>query len=182
MPLFVVIVVFAASSIPFPIFDRYRAPVVPLLLIFAAFAISSLFRLVSRKRWKELAAGLLLFLISFALINSGDRKHNFSFMHRSMGEIFIQKGDFRTAAAELEKAVGTEPGNFYAHNSLGYSYLMLGLNSKAISELRTAVNLYPGFIEAHNTLGLAYSMTGNTVAAEEEYNVVRELNSQKVMR
>jgi len=98
-----------------------------------------------------------------------------------MGEIFIQKGDFRTAAAELEKAGRTEPGNFYAHNSLGYSYLMLGLTSEAVRELRTAVSLYPGFIEAHNTLGFAYSMTGNTEAAEEEYKVIREMNSQKVI-
>jgi 4-amino-4-deoxy-L-arabinose transferase-like glycosyltransferase len=179
LPAFVFIIVFAVSSIPFPIFGRYRAPVVPFLIIFAGYGIYELFREVAKKRWKKLATGLFLFIIAFAVVNSGDRGHNFSFMHRSMGEIFIKKGDLRAASVELEKAVEADPGNFYAHNALGYAYLQMGRDDGAIAELRTAIRLYPEFIEAHNTLGLAYAVTGKREAAEEEFKKVRELEAQR---
>ncbi len=172
LPALIFILVFMAVSVPFPIYGRYRTPVVPLLIVFASFGMYALYLRLSQKKWKDVAVGLSVFVVTFAIINSGARDHDFSLMHRALGEIYLKKDEPGKAVMELKKAVDANPNNFYSRNALGQAYLEIGKYDDTIRELEIAVSLYPGFVDAHYTLGLAYAITGNRKAALVELQKV----------
>jgi 4-amino-4-deoxy-L-arabinose transferase-like glycosyltransferase len=176
LPALVFITLFTAASLPFPVFGRYRTPLVPVLMVFAAYGLWAFWMGVSRKRWRELAPGLVIVLLAAAVINAGNRSHNFSPMQRAMGETYLKRGQPEKALPEFTAAVKGDPNDFYSHNALGQAYLETGRYGEAITAFRNAILLYPGFMDAHYSLGLAYAVTGNREGAFEELQKVRELD------
>lgn len=67
---------------------------------------------------------------------------------------FVQQGDgdFKAAAATLEKLLTFDPDNGMAHSNLGYCYLFTGQRQEALEHLAQGNRLYPTMV---NTLSLA---------------------------
>lgn len=176
LPALVFITVFTAVSLPFPVFGRYRTPLIPVLMVFAAYGLWASCLRIPQKKWKDLVPGLVIFLLAAVVINSGNRTHNFSPMQRAMGEIYLKRGQPEKALPEFTAAVKGAPNDFYSHNALGQAYLETGRYGEAITAFRNAILLYPGFTDAHYSLGLAYAVTGNREGAFEELQKVRALD------
>jgi len=177
LPALVFIVVFTGSSLPFPVFGRYRTPLVPVLVVFAAYGLWASSLMLSQKKWKDLIPGLVIFFFAAVVMNAGDRTHNFSPMHRAMGEIYLKKGQPEKALPELTAAVKGDPYDFYSYNALGQTYLETGRYDEAIAAFKNAISLYPAFVDAHYSLGLAYAVIGNSEDAFEELQKVRALDA-----
>lgn len=177
VPALVFISAFTAASLPFPVFGRYRTPLIPVLIVFAVYGLWASYLGISQKKWKDLGWGLVIFLFAAVLINSGSRNHNFSPMHRAMGEIYLKRGQPEKALPEFTAAVKSDSYDFYSHNALGQTYLETGRYDEAITSFKNAILLYPGFMDAHYSLGLAYAVTGNREGAFEELEKVRALDA-----
>ena len=177
VPALVFISVFTAASLPFPVFGRYRTPLVPVLIVFAAYGLCASYLMISQKKWKDIGWGLVIFLLGAVVINSVDRTFNFSPMHRAMGEMYLKRGQPEKALQEFTAAVKGDSYDFYSHNALGQTYLETGRYEEAITSFKNAILLYPGFVDAHYSLGLAYAVTGNREGAFEELEKVRALDA-----
>lgn len=177
LPAYIFVLSFTFSSIPFPIFGRYRAPILPILMIFAAYGITTTLHKITKKELNDLAIGVSIFLISFVIINSGDEKHNFSYMHQILGQIYLKQGKTDNAVAELKIAIRMDTQNAEARNALGKAYYKRNMPHVAIKELETAIQIASNFVDAHYTLGLIFYELGEDKKAIEEFRKVMELDT-----
>lgn len=63
------IIVYTVSLLPFFINDRYRLPIVPFLVIFAAFGLTELPNLIQKKMWKIFTAQTVVFIVVYLFVN-----------------------------------------------------------------------------------------------------------------
>lgn len=85
-----------------------------------------------------------------------------------LGACYVQKGMFEEAAAELEKVVALEPGNWRAACALGRLYKQQGDWGGAIRQFRSVIDLMPTCAEAHGGLARCYADAGKAEQAIEE--------------
>lgn len=81
----------------------------------------------------------------------------------------IQARDWRTAIAELQAVVETEPGNADAHNLLGFSHRKQARPdlAKAFTHYRLALQIDPRHKGAHEYIGEAYLMNHQPAEARK---------------
>ena len=101
------IFVYIVSLLPFFINDRYRLPIVPFLIIFAAIGLADLTFLVHGKMWKIIVAQAVVFIVVYFFVNqiavSGFTKYS----RLVMAEKYTQRAfsGKSVAAEDLDKAI-----------------------------------------------------------------------------
>jgi len=136
---------------------RYRMPVLPVLVAFAAFAIWCLYLSIRNKSWSRTAAmaaplgGLLILLnLAQAAPTSEDAQLWFD-----LGEVHLRKGDHVLAERYSRRALELEPDYNYARHNLAVAYFqqkrydeseMEALATLAENPLRTDTRILLGKI------------------------------------
>lgn len=155
------VLVYMVSLIPFFITARYRLPVVPFLVVFAAVGIWKLADILQKKRWRQagIAAGVGLaaaLFVSWPMTN-----YDFGFNHTVIGTVYsdLATEDPENAAEHVEKAIieyktalELRPLSVDAHYNLGVTYQRIGFFSGAVRQLETAVRLQPTHAYAEKAL------------------------------
>ena len=166
------IVVYALSVIVFFPTARYRLPIVPPLLLFAAYAVSALYYL-GRERagvklaWAGGALAALLVACNFRVgpMNmAGDAET----LHR-LGFVYQQKGLPANAIAAYEQALTLDPEIREARFNLGALYARRGRYDRAIAAYQNFVVRYPDYPEARYALGNALLHAGRYAEAIAQY-------------
>ncbi|MBN2445223.1 MAG: glycosyltransferase family 39 protein [Phycisphaerae bacterium] len=167
-----VVLCYAVVIVAFFVTGRFRAPLVPVLAIFAA---DAALRLMGAVRAREFATARI---VSFALIgmfvlcNSalfGVRDIDFTRQAGIIGAAYREDGQLRLAQAYLAKAAEeAEPENFAAHLDLGWVELQLGDNAAAESCFRRVLDVVPQMTDARSGLGAALLEQGRTAEAREQ--------------
>jgi len=154
-----VLIFFAAS--------RYRLPAAPFLSIFAAYAFNDLFGQWREKRLQNffICIGLVFSLLAgnhylFRKdIEALDRWQRATRIHYSLGgNLLFQRGFYREATLEFQKAIDLEPHFAPAHNRLGMAYAILGDFEKAEKHFKKVIELSPGIDWGYLNLGLLYEL------------------------
>ncbi len=117
---------YIASVVLFFPAARYRMPVLPVLIVFAAFAAWCLYQSVRRKSWAQTAGqavplGALLVLCNLAAPTAEDAQLNFD-----LGEVHLRKGDYALAERYSRRALELDPDYNYARHNLAVSYFHQG--------------------------------------------------------
>jgi len=94
------------------------------------------------------------------------------------GVKFLEKGDFASAAKELERATALDPGYAAAHNDRGVSYTRLGRGAEAEAEFRSAVALDRYLSAAYSNLGWVLFHKRSFVEAERNARGALALSSR----
>jgi len=127
--------IYPVSVILFFVTARYRLPVVPVLMLFAGFAIHYLFqKLQQRKRiWKELSLLALFFILvnwDFVRVRptpadlQASTAESWYFLARAHGEpVETPNPDFKPALALLQKSIASDP-NFTEPHLLAANFLV----------------------------------------------------------
>jgi tetratricopeptide (TPR) repeat protein len=151
--LYVAISLYALTLVLFFVVGRYRAPVVPLLFPFAAFAITHLVEEVSKRRWKGLAVLTAVLVIFGILVNHRRADYpisrDFSREHYMLGSAFRKAGLLPDAVREWEQALAERPDYKEALNNL-----TLAKNIMREDSLRQAVLSSPLDAGAHLEYGV----------------------------
>lgn len=176
--LYLAILLYASTLILFFVVGRYRAPVIPLLFPFAAFAIGHLANEASQKRWKGvgLAGGLLV--ASFFLVNRVkviDTKPYEAVAHFNLGNALDAQGKPAQAEAEYRQAIELNPVYAEAYNNLGNVQQQEEKYEQAIAAYRQALELKPDFPDVHFNLGNAWKKQGKYEEAMGAYRQALEL-------
>jgi tetratricopeptide (TPR) repeat protein len=163
----------AASVLPFFVTERYRAAMLPPMLVLAGLGVAALARLVTHPREQRparVAAVLMtaLVLAGVSLIPLTEPVRSRDWWMLAQG--YAARGDLRSAAASYEAAVreGSDDGELL--NNLALTYRALGNRERAESALRHAVTANPGLAYAHKNLGMLLIGRGALDEALRELN------------
>ncbi len=146
------LITYMVSIMPFFITERYRLPMVPILIVYAAVCITSIFNLVKARAIKRMAwlglglIGVIIF-VNWPRMRFDDTRMRVvigsRFLERALENPRIFGGDIRKAIIELKWAVETDPLNAHAHYQLAKAYASFGYYSGAIQELNKTLEIDP---------------------------------------
>lgn len=156
-----------ASYLPFFVAGRYRAPLLPILWLFASEGLRHLLALRrAPHRGPALAwLGAALGLLALAHVRTTAYQPNPGRYHFQTGDAHRRLGDHDAAIAAFRRAIAQAPDSAEAHNSLGALLLQRGEANGALASLQRAVQASPQFAEARFNLGKALAASGQLEAA-----------------
>ncbi len=150
------------SFLPFFVAARYRAPIVPFLLLLAVPAILRSVESFRRREWRPLLpmiAGAAVFF-GLASVNWTHYRVDRARWHYARGIAYTagQKPD--SAIEEYRSAVELNPGYASAHNDLGLSLALGGRFDQALVHLQEAARLEPDDKQVHLNLAAILEQLG----------------------
>jgi tetratricopeptide (TPR) repeat protein len=177
LPLYLFIAGYIFSTVLYFVNSRYRLPLVPFLMIFAAYSLLWGIERVRRGQWKGLALALAALTGLVLWVNpqlAGEPRFilNLGAGHNHLGTYFSQQGDLDRAKEEFAQALRLEPQRPEAHYNLANIFFRLGELDKAELGYREAIRRNPAYESAHLALGLIHERRGEAAAAEGKYREV----------
>ncbi|HET9886557.1 MAG TPA: tetratricopeptide repeat protein [bacterium] len=179
------IVAFSISVIAFFVLDRYRLPIVPPLLIFAAIACTD-FALAVRERRIPRAAAIsgataILMLFFMANVYHIDEKRGIAQIVYRLGIVEDARGNYENAMAHYREALRLKPEYERAHMNLGADLARTGKRSEAMEHFVTAEQLNPKYYRAPYNRGALLDELGKTADAEVAYRRSLELEPRYLL-
>ncbi len=164
---------------------RYRAPVVPLLLIFAAYPFLWSADAARKKRFRPrlAAAGALVFF--FLLVNAPVYRPDpvlEAEEYENLGFAYLSREKYEEAEAAYREAARIDPRSAEAQNGIGKAGRALNRKEEAVSALERAIALDPGYAEPYYHLGTVWLESGKKEKAIEYYRKSARLESKKANR
>jgi tetratricopeptide (TPR) repeat protein len=155
------ILAYSATITVFFVVARYRLPMVPALMVFAAYAVWWWIQTLSSRGYRYGLAALAGFAALFALVHINfygiDPMSGYAQSYYRLGTIQEKKGDFPEAYESYLKAVDLDPEMAAAYVNLGILGSRMQRFDEAQSSLRRAVELDPDYAKAYYNLGLVYA-------------------------
>lgn len=168
---YLLILVMVAAVVLFFILGRYRQPLVPLLILFAAIGLCDLWRMIRDKDWSGIRAPLAA--ASVFVIACNIKVHDESMLNASsymnQGIAAAQVGDLGTSIKIFARTVQMHPEMAEAHLNLGRA---LGLSNRvpeSITCYENALQLEPELVMAEALLAEAYERVGDPQSALRHY-------------
>ena len=113
---------YSASLLLFFITGRYRLPLVPLLLLFAGYALVWLVQQGQDRQWRPLGIGLAFVVLLGIAANAGLRPADplaDAEIHFDLGRVQAQQGQYAAAVRSFGTAVQLDPNYLRARHNLG---------------------------------------------------------------
>ncbi len=159
---------YMGSVLLFFINARYRLPVIPIIIVFSSAGALWLWDRARGRRWRSLAAGLLVVAAVAVFVNVdfygthvGDRAQT----HNTLGLAHASAGRYDHAVAEYRRAVELSPGYAKAYNNMGISLGRLGRTDEALAAYAHAAELDPQLASSRNNIGTLFMSRGDLVEA-----------------
>ena len=174
---------YMGSVLLFFVTARYRLPVVPVLLIFAALGLTSLYRDLSLRRKKHLVlTGLSLFSLLLLLnLRSAPPLEQDAQLQFDLGEVFLRKEAYTEAAAYSLKALALEPTYNYARHNLTVAYFHQERYDEAIEHGLRVIAENPRRPDTHIVLGNCFASTGQPQRAFHHFEQALGIDPQSGM-
>jgi len=156
-----------ASFLPFFVTGQYRAPVLPVLFVFAGGSVARIAELWRRRDWRWLGAAGLAGLVLYGVLTRDylNVKLNPSAWHQARGQAWARAERPELAAAEYRAALTADPDNAEAHYNLANALTKMGRPAAAREHLLAALRLRPDFGRAAFNLATALEMAGDRAGA-----------------
>lgn len=153
------VLMYCAVMVMFFVCDRYRLPVIPLLCMFAAYALVALVEMIHGREYRKLvpAASVLLLLALFVNSNVYHLgKEEPVHQYYLLGLIKQKDGDTTGSVAEFERAAGYGKPirNLYLHWGVGE--LLLGHSASAEEKFRRELVYHPNSYGALTNLSALF--------------------------
>jgi len=186
-PLWGFILIYMVSIVIFFCTERYRVPVLPLLILLAVFAVGTLVRTLRERRHRLLGVRLAVLAAATLLVYTTPRRltqRNDPGDYAALGHAYELRGDIELAMQSYQQAVRLRPGYLTAHYNLGTLLGRSGRPAEAIAELRRALAARPvlaagetveRIVLAHTNLATALAQTGDLGEAIEHYHAAINL-------
>ena len=108
---------------------------------------------------------LCLTMVLFSCAANLEERRQQSKAMRTLGEAYLQQGDYTEALKELLKAEALHPNDPLLQNDLGLAYMAKKSYDNAKDHFKKAIQLKPEYAAAKNNLGTAYLATKEWDAA-----------------
>ena len=167
---------YAASVLMFYVFARYRFPLVPLLLLFAAAGIVRLrhLREVMPARRAAAAAGLaaVVAVTNWPLLQ---RSMMMATTETNLGAELYDLGRYDEAIHRYERAIEFNATYVPAYNNRGVALAAKGQLDRAVEDYQHAIALHSDFPDAHYNLGNALLARNDPSGAAAHFRIALEM-------
>ncbi len=164
------------TVVAFFVSARYRLPVVPILLIFAAYGGRVLYLLWRRRAYRDLLVGcgaaLLLAVVCNFRVGTMNMEGD-AHTHYRLGYVYEKKGLPIHAVAAYEQALKLDPALKWARFNLASLYARSGEYNRAIAAYGEFVRRFPEVARARLALGNVYLRTSRYAEAVAAYESLR---------
>ena len=169
--LYAMILGYAASVALFYVFSRYRFPLVPILILFAAAGLTFLRDALREARWRALGAGVATAIVAVAVCNHAmvSEASIRTGTHISFGNAFLMQGAHEDAIGQYEQALELTPNDTSVPVNLATALLRAGRFEEAIGPFEQALRIDPEDAQAHYNLGVSLVKTGQPEAARGHF-------------
>lgn len=163
------------SVVLFFVSARYRVPVLPFLILFAAYTLWWGFEQIRTRKIRPLmrAVPLLVALLIVANLGVGDMDAMADpEVHFALGVAYERKAMVARALLEYRKAVELAPNHVRARNNLATMYAEQGRYDQAIPHYKKALNIAPDNVHLRYNLAKSYMRKGDSDKAIPQYKEV----------
>lgn len=168
---YVLVASMIAAIVLFFILGRYRQPLVPLLIPFAAAGIVELFNRLRRGERSRcvipMISGLLAAVICNLPVHDEQGLDAASIMNA--GVAAGKAGELGTSVQLLGEAVMIDPSNAAIHFNLARAWSQIGRPGKAMASYRNALLIEPNMPSADYLIGQLLEQSGDTTVALSHY-------------
>jgi len=161
---FVLLVAYSASVVVFYVFARYRYPLVPLLMLFAAALVEGWRRLPS-VHWIAAAAAVAV----FANWPIGSVSAMRAVTETNLGTALQSEHRLDDAITHYFRATAIDPDYAPAYSNLAAAFREQKRADEAVTNYKRALELQPEFASAHYNLANLLLEKGDTVAAIDHF-------------
>jgi len=174
------VVTYFVSFVPFLAAARFRAPLLPLLFLVAAYGVWRFVCLVWRRHWSgasALAAGwlVLLLLAGVQIIKYEPER---AWWHTERAAAYARSAKYEEAIREYERALTVNRGYVDGHMNYAALLVRLGRIDGAIAHYRTVARHRPDRLDARVRLGLVLLDRGGFEEAVEVFRGVTEITPE----
>jgi 4-amino-4-deoxy-L-arabinose transferase-like glycosyltransferase len=170
---------YMTSVILFFVCARYRLPVIPVLLIFAGYAIHYCVERVKSGQYRLFVyclAGMVL-IGTLANVDIGGVTNRSRARARVYGgSAYKALGNYELAIQEYQSAIELVPEHVEASHGLGIVYMKMGRHDLAESMLKKVLAIDPYSAAAHFNLGSVYVGQSRYDSAVDEYEAALEID------
>ena len=166
---------YSASLLLFFITGRYRLPLVPLLLLFAGYALVWLVQQGQARQWHPLGIGVALVVLLGIAANAGLRPADplaNAEIHFDLGRVQAQQGQYAAAVRSFGTAVQLDSNHLRARHNLGAALAVMKRYDEAEAVYQQALAQAPDDRGLHLNLAALYRATGRYEQAVEHYRRV----------
>ncbi len=162
------------SVVLFFVTTRYRVPVLPILIVFSAYALNWFLVKIKEKRFSTMGKHLLILVLISIPINlsiPGYENLGVAQSHFDLGFAYGQKKDISNAIKEYQLALRYDPKLGDAHLNLGALHAQEGRYADALKEFEKALSSGADSALILYNRGMIYSNFGLLSKAEEDYKL-----------
>jgi len=173
--------VYMLSVILFFVTARYRVPLIPVLILFAAYALDWLISIIKKRKIIEFGKYLLFLLLIMIPINieiPGYSSANPGQAHYTLGVLYAKKGDEIKAAEEYQKALLYNPTLGEAYLNLGSIYGDQGKHKLALQYYQKALQNGADSAFVFYNRGIEYHNHGFLDQAQRNYELSLSLRDE----
>ncbi|HEX2897778.1 MAG TPA: glycosyltransferase family 39 protein [candidate division Zixibacteria bacterium] len=151
--LYLVLGLYGLSLLLFFVCDRFRQPIIPILILFAVFGVIKLVEMFKRRDKKNLS--LVLFILMLLLLESN---HDITGINRNslraedyyiQGGAHLEIGNLAAAEREYNKSLAADPNFASAYTNLGLIASRRGDINRAAQNFSKAIQLDPFTLEPY---------------------------------
>ncbi len=160
--LWVMILGYAASVVLFYVFSRYRFPLAPMLILFAAAGLSSVRDAFHEARRRMLWAGIATAVAVAIICNNAmmPEARIRAGTHINLGNAFMMEGNYQDAIEHYEQAQRLHPNDVHVPVNMANALLEAGRFEEAIGHYEQALRINSDDPHANYNLGAALVNTG----------------------
>ena len=167
-PFHLMLAAYAASVVAFAVMGRYRHPLAPLLMLFAAAGAAAVWEMARRGKrrewtrqtaWAGAAAAGLLVVCNWPVLSMSDMR---AITALNVGTELQAEGRLDEAVEQYRQVLALTPDDALAHSNLGTALAAQGRLDEAVGHYERALALVPDDADAHSNLGNALLSLGRT--------------------
>ncbi len=162
--IYVVVFSYIISFQLFFVCARYRQPLIPLMILFAVFALMKLCEFFKQHHYKALGLSAIFLLVLFFESNHDLLKLSQPRVEAEnrlmLGNAFVEQQNSNKAINEFKKAIEADSSYALPYNNLGMQLAQRGSTYEAIDLFQKAVAIDPLTVESFFNLATAYLETG----------------------
>jgi len=177
-PLVIYLATYSATLLAFYVVGRYRMPLVPVLLLFAAFGLVTVIDSIASRDRKVLAIYASVFVIAFALGYPEWQPPMYDDSYQKMGHAYMNEGKWSEAIHSYEQAVALNPVFGQAWLGMGIALERRHRWDEALNAFIHAADADPEFAPARYLLGRSLERKGLVEEAIAEYVLAVRLDPE----
>ncbi len=178
------VAIYMLTVILFFVNARYRLPVVPVLICFAAFGAVWVVEKIRQLDLRTLLPAVLCLLLFGWFVNANwfhIRSQNIAKDYWSVANCYKEKQQYEQAIVEYQEAIAHDPAYTDAYHNKGETYYLMGNFKAAIALFEKTVELDPSDPKGYNNLGACYEALGMLAKACASYQQALRIAPDHIM-